>query len=542
MRCLARLFLFAGALWVAVGPLAAPAFAYYDDVHYALTYYVARQAGYTPYQAIRIASASSMVDFAAATEPVQAKGQIAQYLVELRGSAQDPRCRFHAFRREGAGSDVVGDGKDAADAEVQVQAQLQRLFEDACERTKNPGVFLHAFQDEKPHHGYGAEWGHNPATPLDFTKCIDAHLPVGSTTDWIAYRKGDVRTLCRSTHSYLTRFMDRVSPHQYARPFYDEEYDRLVDRLAAINPYPAPIRSQVQRQLLLAHLIRTYNGEFEELRKQFADVYSPPDLDRVERELTPGITAVLEQHRKGPDVARAVKTVNEEIVRRGMSGGLPEHHLPYELSADGYLADEGQLDDWVLVGSLELTILANDPVTATLKTTVRDRNGKAKEMDVYGLRPIRMEPGQEYTWTQLPIGELVVEFRRASGATVRKRLLLTARENPFPPIDLREKPENVELAGVWRRSDGHEVRFQAGGAGYTGTVSRLTPNLQQLGFTTGEETFRLSRAGPMTFKGQIKWRITDGHSVQVEWRAVTVTLKDAKTMTDSSTGSWTRIK
>src|SRR5947207_2064631 len=48
-----------------------PAAAYYDDVHYALNYYIARVVGYTPLQAHRLASLCVMVDYAHDTEPTQ---------------------------------------------------------------------------------------------------------------------------------------------------------------------------------------------------------------------------------------------------------------------------------------------------------------------------------------------------------------------------------------------------------------------------------------------------------------------------------------
>ena len=85
-----------------------PAAAYYDDVHYALTYYIARQIGYTPEQAYRIASATVSVDWSPETEPVQVAWRNEnRYLIinPLSGvwqtpTAQEPRWRFHSFRNE----------------------------------------------------------------------------------------------------------------------------------------------------------------------------------------------------------------------------------------------------------------------------------------------------------------------------------------------------------------------------------------------------------------------------------------------------------
>src|SRR5260221_411037 len=63
------------------------AYAYYDDVHYALTYVVARHLGYTPLQAYRIASACVSVDYAPETEPVQGSNLAGTLLKALGAGA-----------------------------------------------------------------------------------------------------------------------------------------------------------------------------------------------------------------------------------------------------------------------------------------------------------------------------------------------------------------------------------------------------------------------------------------------------------------------
>src|SRR5687768_9765470 len=73
-----------------------PAQAHYDDVHYALNYYVARLVGYTPEQAYRIAAACVSVDYSPSTEPVH--GNFNPTPVSCDN--QEPRWKFHAFRDE----------------------------------------------------------------------------------------------------------------------------------------------------------------------------------------------------------------------------------------------------------------------------------------------------------------------------------------------------------------------------------------------------------------------------------------------------------
>jgi hypothetical protein len=133
------------------------------------------------------------------------------------------------------------------------------------------------------------------------------------------------------------------------------------------------------------------------------------------------------------------------------------------------------------------------------------------------------------------IADLDVEIAREEKK--RARLAEQVRQE-----DLRVagKPTGaIELEGVWRRDDGHEVTFRKTADGYSGVATKLTASLRDDHFSEGEETFKLRRAGLTTFTGQVKWRYESGES---EWRPVTVTLRSGESMTDSSTGNWRRVK
>ncbi len=56
----------------------------------------------------------------------------------------------------------------------------------------------------------------------------------------------------------------------------------------------------------------------------------------------------------------------------------------------------------------------------------------------------------------------------------------------------------------------------------TSVIVTLTPTQQQLGFGVGEETFQLTRVGPDTYRGTIKWR---GTGRQPWWAPITLTVK-----------------
>lgn len=92
------------------------------------------------------------------------------------------------------------------------------------------------------------------------------------------------------------------------------------------------------------------------------------------------------------------------------------------------------------------------------------------------------------------------------------------------------------IAGVWRRDDGHEVRFAGSGNSVTGTIVTLTPHLQACHFTQGEVTFELRQTGPNTYQGRIKWRSTDGSSW---WQDVTMVVQGNR-MTGG--GNWVRVQ
>jgi hypothetical protein len=445
--------------------------AYYDDVHYALTYYVARQSGYTHLQAYRIASLASMVDWDPETEPVQAKGQgrllaqgdsdnglidalerawrASKYDFQLRPlhlRASDPRWKFHAFRHDMRYPDGIGFGSEASAAQGAVIQQVNALFQQALNETKNPGVFMHAFQDIEPHNGYGTAWGHNPFTPDTFARHLKNKLTVGSTTDWVSSRVTHVNFLCQDTNRYLTRFMAAVSPHQHQRAFYIDEYTPLIALLARINPAPQPIKTDLQRQLFIRHYARKSGVDLDDYPQYLSTLVNAQQLSTIASDLGIGLSQEdYEKHKNGPDIVKAVKALNGYMKNVGISEELPEHHIPYDLDEDGRLANEFQADDWVLTGSLLLTT-AGKPATATLKMHVRDARGASTLTPLKNIPPRAVSPGTQYRWDNLPIGDLVIEFKLSDGRTVRKDLVLKKRVNEAHFL-LGEAAASI--AGLW---------------------------------------------------------------------------------------------
>jgi hypothetical protein len=64
---------------------------------------------------------------------------------------------------------------------------------------------------------------------------------------------------------------------------------------------------------------------------------------------------------------------------------------------------------------------------------------------------------------------------------------------------------------------------------------RLTPLQQRVGFAMGEQTFKLTRAAPDRYEGQIKWRSTGRPPW---WQPITLTVSG----NSMSPGGWVRLE
>src|SRR5207244_13297074 len=135
----------------------------------------------------------------------------------------------------------------------------------------------------------------------------------------------------------------------------------------------------------------------------------------------------LQKHKTGPEGGKAIAAVNAALKRAGMTDTVPPSHLHYDLDAEGRLANGAQLDDWGLTGSLQTSIRGGKPVIARLKMQVHDRNGQAKEMELHGIEPVQMRPGIDQKWTNLPIGDVVLELEREDGSKLTRKFTLRKR-------------------------------------------------------------------------------------------------------------------
>src|SRR5439155_16991321 len=99
--------------------------------------------------------ATVSVDYSKATEPVQGENMI----VGPPGSAQVPRVRFHAFLDEVIYPNAQTDIDQRRQAMDDIKKRERFLMQQAT-KSGNLGVFMHFYQDEFSHNGYGSWGGH----------------------------------------------------------------------------------------------------------------------------------------------------------------------------------------------------------------------------------------------------------------------------------------------------------------------------------------------------------------------------------------------
>jgi hypothetical protein len=395
----------------------APAFAYWDDVHYYLTYYIARVVGYTPDQAFRVAAADLSVDYCEATEPTQMSA--VDYVAGAREDTpekQRPRWTFHAFRDETRFPGAIANDPQAVVAEQAVSVQLDALWQAAIgENSVNPGVYLHFVQDLGPHWGFGSAHGHyfDPADPAGSTrKAQQAGLAIGGTVDWLdfapstPYKRVEVMTA-----SGLNDFLTRMSPRQQGRDWATGRVSELIEALRKLNEAPTPL----------------YDLDFA---PYIAYVKARHGLGAM-----PSLTAAqvekFAKHSDGPGLNAAGDAVAGAMRAAGMiemtQGGLRSHveaQKQFTFDANGNVSS-AQLDAYVLTGKLKVIVPATGAKTEPFVSLVIKAPPTMWKDPGYDLVPA---PGNRQvpfsvTYEQIPVGDVLVELRKPVGDVLASRLV-----------------------------------------------------------------------------------------------------------------------
>lgn len=156
-------------------------FAYDNDTHFWLTYYLSVKAGYTPVQATQIASANISVDLDKHTDPVVPYPSSLLDLRYLNAHFQTVRRRLHALPAKWEinklskqewnlwWSPLIEENDDVNKiAKALVNERKVEFWKDTLEKRKNPGVFLHYLQDTFAHDKFKSYVGHAGYFYVDF--------------------------------------------------------------------------------------------------------------------------------------------------------------------------------------------------------------------------------------------------------------------------------------------------------------------------------------------------------------------------------------
>ena len=507
-----------------------PALAYYDDIHYAYTYFVARQAGYTALQAQRVATACVSVDYDPETEPVQAPtaGSILREVadkipgvVSVVPGAQVPRWKFHAFHNAEEFEHAVGREREAMTAAGAIGAQRRVLWQQAIEEEySNPGVFLHFFQDEVPHAGYGSDSGHWPVTgPEEFARHAKENLPIGGTTDWASFRnEGVTFTLAAETHEWLRKYAATNSPHQIIRPFKQSEHLFVVRELMRVNQSPLPFRNEQERQLFGRYYAYYFNSPTLGLIMRHVAQADGNEhiLAKLAAELSSADAPNLHAQMLGPSLTTAVHAVNAALERAGFTDRLGVEHAHYDFDSDGRLAEESMRDEWTLNGNLSLTLKekVNGQEVEIKEGTATARLAKSRASDdEYALGPPqRIGAGGRVRFAKMPVGRLVIEAAGPDGRLKgRKGITLDRVELDtdlvLEPVPLTKAVSYRGLAAygtrIWQPGEARSSKL------FNGKEQNRNTSLESASFlvinpdgTVTGEVRRAIKYEPLTIPGQ----------------------------------------
>ncbi|HEY2847364.1 MAG TPA: DUF6765 family protein [Pyrinomonadaceae bacterium] len=171
----------ASVMILVLGVHVSTARAYDNDTHFWFTYYLAVEAGYTPVQAMQIASADVSVDYDDDTQPVLPSIESLASFRHPLDHFQYVRNRLHALPMK---SDVmklaslpdgywwdpvvITDPKTLAAAHQIVEARKKGFWADTLADGRNPGVFLHFLEDTFAHDGFASYVGHAGYYRVDY--------------------------------------------------------------------------------------------------------------------------------------------------------------------------------------------------------------------------------------------------------------------------------------------------------------------------------------------------------------------------------------
>lgn len=160
-------------------------YAYDNDTHFWLSYYLAIKTGYSPIQATQIAAANVSVDFDKHVTPVVSKPATFLDWRHPQGHLQDVRSRYHAlpwtsaiFRHAKTVKCEEFWWNPTIESKEKIQEIMLNLVNEQKEKfwketlddnkNQNPGMFLHYLQDTYAHKNFRSYIGHAGYYGVDF--------------------------------------------------------------------------------------------------------------------------------------------------------------------------------------------------------------------------------------------------------------------------------------------------------------------------------------------------------------------------------------
>ncbi|MFL6374221.1 MAG: DUF6765 family protein, partial [Pyrinomonadaceae bacterium] len=226
---------------VMMGAHASNVRAYDNDTHFWFTYYLSVQAGYTPVQAMQIASADVSVDYDDDTQPVLPSLESLASFRHPLDHFQYVRNRLHALPMkdeimkaadlpDGYWWDplVITDAKTLAAAHSMVNARKKVFWADTLAEGRNPGIFLHFLEDTFAHDGFASYIGHAGYYRVDY----------------MASDRAKAERMAFTALKYLIAFREVAIARQPTTKFADPESINLVLYINAAKT--AQIRADIQ--------------------------------------------------------------------------------------------------------------------------------------------------------------------------------------------------------------------------------------------------------------------------------------------------------
>ncbi len=216
--------------------LITPAFGYEQDTHYGLTYYLARQAGYIPENAHRIADFAWNIDVNSDTEPARPPIDLVKNIplvsgvallvqVKLRPEQISVLRSFHAFPDTiQCGREDNVDNITLLNEGAQIPARENAMLAQA-DQLGNPGFFLHYFEDKYSHAGF-------PCGTRG-----EGHAPLIHAPDYLDRKKNIAQAMATGVLGKLSTFMTK---NHLGTPCDPDTADvqHMVQKMAAINEAP----------------------------------------------------------------------------------------------------------------------------------------------------------------------------------------------------------------------------------------------------------------------------------------------------------------